>query len=110
MKTKIVSKLPLVICLALGLLTAWVAYSPFAEGSSSIIGGWGWTGEGACCWGNVNDNCLNYPWPAICINDRMVNICNGSGAGGGCVFEWTTPCIGNSYCSNAIDTHCSAGW
>jgi len=109
MKTSNLSRITLLCGLALGIMVLWAAVAPSATNVDSARGGWVWVGEGACCWGNVDDNCLNYPWPAICTNDKKVNICNGSGVGGGCVFEWTTPCIGNYYCDNAIDTHCSAG-
>lgn len=109
MKALSFKKLAFVCALVLGVMVFWAAVAPGATNVDSAIGGWVWTDEGACCWGNVNDNCLNYPWPAVCTVFKVVNICNGSGVGGGCVFEWTYPCTGNYYCEAAIDTHCSAG-
>ena len=103
-------KITLVLGIVLGLAAMWTATSSGATDEDPLRGGWIWVGPGTCCYGNVDDNCAAAPPFTVCSLSIWVNICNVSGMGGGCVMESAFPCVGDSSCNNAEDTHCSVGW
>jgi hypothetical protein len=88
----------------------WAVAAPGATSADSLIGGWVWVTECTPCWGNADDNCLYFPWPAVCTSNTPINLCDVSldaDPPGDCDGSGWTPCdYGNDYCTNMQDTYC----
>lgn len=98
------------VLLGLGVLVMalWTVIAPVHADGKSLVGSWVWVNCDTACEGNTDVICnVNEPWPAICGNYNVVNVCavnsNGSGT---CTGEDQYPCVGNYACSTAEDTYC----
>ena len=106
MKAKIVSKLPLVIGLALVLLVCCLAYLPIAEGASTFIGGWNPGYYPTCCNSPAGPQDCNAWWG--CDEGGFMAVCYQDVGPGTCGPDKQTPhpCSGNEECNATWNGKC----
>ena len=107
MKVLSFSRISIVIALALGITTLWVAAAPSTTGADSLIGGWTLVRCQSPCGGTHTESCQNGPagTQGSCHPTNNTLVCS-SGIGGVCKIKSYDRCDSGGYACPGSESYC----